>query len=712
MSKTGWDEQGLPLLPMPKHAHRLDGVLKPAGKRLEVCVNPALAWLGEVISEEWTVRFGGEMDIRIGEEDDWQIRIGSVDEGNVEHADRVGHDDITQVSSSHVDESGQPLGEAEAPPEVGGGLPSSEAYQLRIDSSGIRIEATGYRGALYGWFTLSQWLHAHQGDAIPGLDVSDAPELELRGFHFDLKGSVPNLEYMLGAIERLASFKINTLLVEYEDQFEFVGLPDIHKPGGLSAGDRDVLLAHARRYGMEMMPVVQCLGHVDYILKHERYEHLSEDGLLSQFCPAMPETLALVTAMIDEIAAAHPDAVYIHIGADETLALGRCEHCRERMGGGNKADLYLEYVSKVADYVLSIGKKPVVWDDMFHLERCIERVIELPKGTAICSWSYYEFGEPSNWFWYGGGYYSSQNWENRDPGAVPAGPNLEGLPEEDQAVVRQYWDEGQYPDFGGSAVPWVRHYMEQGYEVIGVSCARGADFINQWSAYPADRVANVKFWAGHAAKRGMTGTIASAWTRFYSLSPPIEHWETGWYPTVAQAAYSWNPSMDEFERLFRSVFLEGDAEISQAMDWIQAAWDTREENNMGRKRAYYQASVRKLEPFAGRTDPLGRYAEGLLLSALYEDSVLALESGLRQNEWRMYGQLDKGPTDRDYMAHRDWNGLCKAADQAVRWEERALAYCNAFMPRDEAGELVESKLHAYRARIRLLSRTLGRDCTI
>ncbi|WP_168735763.1 family 20 glycosylhydrolase [Cohnella fermenti] len=677
----------LPLLPQPLAAERRHGRFAAAASGLELRLPPSLCWLAEEIAAYWVRKYGVPLhtECQVAEEDwSWQLTVP---------LNRAAHSSASLPPPS-------PLGQ--------------EAYELGVGPEGIRVRAGGYRGAMYAWFTLKQWLDAHEGTEAPGLLVRDEPAHAIRGMHLDLKGAVPTAAYLMETIARLASFKINTLMIEYENQFEFVSAAaGVHKRGGLTAKQREDAISCARRYGMETIPVVQCLGHADYVLQSDAYAKLREDGLISQYCPSHPGTFAHVAAMIDEIAEAHPDSAYIHIGADETWALGRCERCRAAMAssepGSAKADLFLGYVGKVAAYVLSKGKRPIVWDDMFHLEKCIERIVELPRGTVVCSWSYYEFGGPSSWFWYGGRYYASRRWLEQDPGAAPGMNWLEELPEADQAVARKWWDGGEYPERGVSAVPWVRHYREQGYEVIGASCARGADFINAWSAYPPDRVDNVKHWARYAVQADMTGTIASAWTRFYSLSPAIEHWESGWYPTIAQAAFGWRPEMEDeaFDSLFEACFLEGDADAMAGLGWLIRALDTREEAYFGRRGSYLAAAVLKLEAASRRPGPVGRYARGLRLAAEFERVVFSLENGLKQNEWRLFYKDIHVRPDVDYMVPRDLKGLRAALADALEWEKSALAYCGSFMNEEEARELVLSKLHAYKERIRRLARELS-----
>ncbi len=601
---------------------------------------------------------------------------------------RIEHRGLTGWNVAVTREAdGEPLARAAAP------LQHAEAYELRVESGSVTIDAGSRRGCLYGWFTLRQWIDFHRlPDRIPGLFVQDVPDLEYRGFHIDLKGGVPHAGYLKEAIERLASFKINTLLIEYENQFPFRSLPGIHKPGGLSPESLREILHHAKLYGMKTIPVVQCLGHADYVLMHEEYAGLRERDFISQYCPSEPGTLALFQAMVDEILAYHPDSEYVHIGADEAWALGKCGKCAQKAQSGTKVDVYLDYVREAASYILSKGKRPVIWDDMFHSEKCMERIGELPEGTVISSWSYYDSGMNSNWVWWAGKYYASKRWLERDPGAIPQMNWLEELPEAELEQIRRVWDEGQYPEFGLSAVPWVRDFLDRGYEVWGTACVRGADFTNAWSAYPEDRVQNAMFWARFAHKMGMRGVIASAWTRFYSSSPPIEPWETGWYPTLAHAAFAWNKETgrDEFDRRWTNVFAEVNFALLQAIRWIDRGMKTRKNN-------YYLAAVQLLDASRPDDPALRRYADMLRLSAEWESIALGLEEGLGQVEW-MYYYKERRLWRHDHVANRSVEAVKGGMSRAEEWERKAIQFAGSMMPLEEARELVETKVHPFKVR--------------
>ena len=82
---------------------------------------------------------------------------------------------------------------------------------------------------------------------------------------------------------------------------------------------------------MDVIPLQQGFGHVEYILRNVRYQGLREDAKdLSQVCPSkVAEDSVLFTELYTELASTHTSK-YIHIGCDETRLLGHCAECRRK----------------------------------------------------------------------------------------------------------------------------------------------------------------------------------------------------------------------------------------------------------------------------------------------------------------------------------------------------------------------------------------------
>lgn len=120
-----------------------------------------------------------------------------------------------------------------------------------------------------------------------------------------------------------------------------------------------------------VIPLVQTIGHMEFVLKHEQWKGLREvERYPSSMCPSNSETMPLVRSMVRQIIAFHSEAEYIHIGADEVWHLGLCPICTKRMCGNKygRAALYLDHVSDIAQYIKDNypNLKVIIWDDMIR----------------------------------------------------------------------------------------------------------------------------------------------------------------------------------------------------------------------------------------------------------------------------------------------------------------------------------------------------------
>jgi hexosaminidase len=451
---------------------------------------------------------------------------------------------------------------------------ADEGYALQVTPGMIAVVARRPAGLYYGVQALRQLLvdAAEEGMALPAVRIDDWPDLALRGIHLDLKGAMAPFEYWKEAIVTLARFKINAVLVEYEDKFPYTSHPEIVGPGALTVDEVAEMVELAREHCVEVISLVQCLGHVEYILRHDPFAHLREDGELSQFCPLEPAAIDLFRTLADEVIAAHPYSRYFHLGADETWVLGQCPKCRAAVEEKGKLALYLDYVIPAIEHIRSRGKAPIIWDDMVWRTPQPDQVSRLPAETVMCDW-FYQITQPRVPYFLWGDKeemsrrWVSQRWEEIDPAVIPprARP-LEELSEAGQAFARQYWDRGDWP-LQGDSLPYVNFLKAQGRPVIGASAAKGADGFAAFCPNFDVRYRNVTFWGQAAAEKGIDGVISTAWSRYTTLSVPCEPFEMGWYTYLASAEAYWNggkTARATFDVAFDQQFV-GAAGVAQAI---------------------------------------------------------------------------------------------------------------------------------------------------
>uniref|UniRef100_A0A1E1X7S4 beta-N-acetylhexosaminidase n=1 Tax=Amblyomma aureolatum TaxID=187763 RepID=A0A1E1X7S4_9ACAR len=195
-------------------------------------------------------------------------------------------------------------------------------------------------------------------------------QFDERIVHFDLKGAPPKLEYYDAVFPLLRRLGATGLLMEYEDMFPYTGvLSPLAASNAYKEAEIVHILASAHANQLQVVPLVQTFGHLEFALKLPEFADLRELSHSPQaLCPTLNASLALVKAMLDQVLHLHPNAQYVHIGCDEVYSLGQCARCERRMGTANitKDKLFLEHVEKVVAHVAQYGVRPIMWDDMLR----------------------------------------------------------------------------------------------------------------------------------------------------------------------------------------------------------------------------------------------------------------------------------------------------------------------------------------------------------
>lgn len=215
--------------------------------------------------------------------------------------------------------------------------------------------------------------------------------------HLDLKGAPPKINYYKKLFPLLKSLGATGLLVEYEDMFPYTShLQDLACAEAYSFNDIQQLQHLANVCGLLFIPLVQTFGHLEYVLKHNRFRHLREmEHVPNSICPSQEQSKWVVCEMISQMLKAHPEIKWIHIGADEVWNLGQCSHCTQRQIGNGWTNhrLYLQHVVDVARFVKRTQSQVnvIIWDDMIRsvdvedlLESGVQSLVE-PMIWNYCS---------------------------------------------------------------------------------------------------------------------------------------------------------------------------------------------------------------------------------------------------------------------------------------------------------------------------------------
>ena len=405
-----------------------------------------------------------------------------------------------------------------------------QAYTLTVYEKSCVVVSHSDEGLYYGFNTLCQILERQT--EIPACVITDFPEVEKRYFHLELRWGFPSFERILEIIDEVSHLRYNGILVEYEDHYPFTKHTDITHPIlKFTKEQLQELFKFAKDRYMPIMPLQQTLGHVEYILKHPGYNDLKEVQKLDladlypvrqspyvdidEFCMCNEKTPILVDELLDDYIAMHPESEYIHIGCDEAWNLFTCDKCiaAKEKHGANK--ILLDYINRVADYVVAKGKKPAVWDDMIR-RLTPEELAQLNKKMVITIWMYYTAGYD---------------------------------------VVDQV----------------SQKCLDAGLEIMGVSAAKASEFSELPHLELPDiitRINNIDMWFDLLQKHKFNTIITTVWSNYTgTIAPPHPFFDTCWIPLVYSAQKNWNSKVSsaEFSILFLQSFFNYTPE--QAVDF-------------------------------------------------------------------------------------------------------------------------------------------------
>ncbi|HBH85775.1 MAG TPA: hypothetical protein DDY34_18490 [Bacteroidales bacterium] len=239
-----------------------------------------------------------------------------------------------------------------------------QGYQIITGEREVLISAKGEAGLFYGTQTFLQLIQPdNSGFKVPGLTITDWPDILRRAIHYDTKHHQDKASYVKSFIKDLSRYKVNMLVWEWEDKFAYPGHPEIGAPGAFTLQEMQEFTRYANQYHIQIVPLVQGLGHVSFILKWPQYKNLREiEASNWEFCPLKDGSYDLLFDLWKDAVDATPGSGYIHIGSDEAYELAACEKCKTKSDDIGKSGLYQLFINKAAEYLSKKGRKVMAWE--------------------------------------------------------------------------------------------------------------------------------------------------------------------------------------------------------------------------------------------------------------------------------------------------------------------------------------------------------------
>ena len=233
---------------------------------------------------------------------------------------------------------------------------------------------------------------------LPKVEIEENLRFEFRGYHLDIaRGGVPTVETFKRILRWLFLLKYNFFAIYFEDLFPWKKHPQIGRHRGrLTEEEVREIIDYGARLGIEVFPSLELAGHMERILSLPEYQRFSEWHRPDEGCLDLSNTEARDFAyeLLREAVELFPSK-HVHIGGDETWALGRGRSLNKtwRFDGPR---LYELHHRNMVETVRKAGREPILWGDMISGMYLSEEGAkwaevlqsEIWKDVLVANWDY------------------------------------------------------------------------------------------------------------------------------------------------------------------------------------------------------------------------------------------------------------------------------------------------------------------------------------
>jgi len=221
------------------------------------------------------------------------------------------------------------------------------------------------------------------------------------GYMFNATNASPTVATLKSQIDYLALMGYNLLMLYTEDTIELERHPYFgYMQGKYSREELRALDDYAYEYGIEMIPCLECYGHM------QKYLYWSEESAAIKDTDTVllarsEETFAFVEELIAKAASCFRSK-RIHIGMDEAWNMGRGKFL-DKNGYVEPFEIFREYMQRLVKITDKYGLVPMMWSDMYmriasesswpYDEKIVitdELRESVPEGVDLVFWHYGE----------------------------------------------------------------------------------------------------------------------------------------------------------------------------------------------------------------------------------------------------------------------------------------------------------------------------------
>ncbi len=208
-------------------------------------------------------------------------------------------------------------------------------------------------------------------------------------FHVDLNSVSLRKDYIEKWLRKTSAMGYNAVLWEVEGMVKWETCPECASPDAFSKKDFRELLRLSRQLGLEPIPLLQTIGHGEYVLQHRQYVPFRENrDRYDCYCTSNREVRGFMKRWIEEYQELFGDINYFHLGGDEAYVFGTCPQCSTAVATLGMNALYADYLKDIASGLLAKGTRPCIWDDM--VMKKADDIAVIPKDFVMWDWDYWD----------------------------------------------------------------------------------------------------------------------------------------------------------------------------------------------------------------------------------------------------------------------------------------------------------------------------------
>ena len=240
-------------------------------------------------------------------------------------------------------------------------------------------------------------------DGKKEFEICEKPAFEVRGLQLELsRNGVMRVSTVKKILEYMACCGLNSVVLYMEDVYQLKNYPYFgYMRGAYSEQELKEIDDYAYELGIEVVPAIQVLGHMEQYLRH--VESAPVRGTDSILLCGDENTYTFIEEMISTMRRCFRGSK-IHIGCDESESVALGNYIKKN-GYRKSADIINEHVTRVEKIASKYGFKPIMYSDMYfkmysktgsqfdYDVEFPENISELVPNVDIAYWDYGQLTE-------------------------------------------------------------------------------------------------------------------------------------------------------------------------------------------------------------------------------------------------------------------------------------------------------------------------------